>query len=97
MSGQPSGAIWKYDIPIDDDAHAYDIPDGAAIVHAGTTALTPTNCVSFWAFVLPGNARVSRSFRIVGTGHPINYGETYCRTVSHPDQVLVWHLIEVTP
>ena len=68
--------IWKYEIEIRDN-HVIDIPAHGEILHLGVQ----NEQVYIWVKVNPYNKGVKRTFRVCGTGHPIE--EREYETLSH--------------
>ncbi|QYC54980.1 hypothetical protein SEA_POPPER_63 [Arthrobacter phage Popper] len=93
--------IFKYEVPIDDAAHALLMPKHARIVHveAQTKTLSPSDYLgarcTFWAEVDadPGALAEMRTFQAFGTGQEIPEG-TYRGTVLIGP--LVFHLYEIS-
>ena len=87
-------AIWKYEVPIDGDWHDIEIPANGLIVHVGQQQVVDHVC--FWVHVTIDNTKVSRSFRVFGTGEHTEGISVHRGSVL--SGVLVWHLLEqVTP
>ncbi len=85
--------IYKYDVPVDDKLHEFDIPKGGRIVHIQSQS--GFDSVQFWAMVNPHAERVDvRRFLVVGTGH--DFGNTFYHVGSTVvlGGKLVWHLLE---
>lgn len=86
--------IHKFVVPVDDDVHDRQMPEGARIVHVDVQR--DIGEVKFWAEVDTGvDAMVTRSFTVYGTGSPILESMTYVGTVLVGGGRLVWHLYEV--
>ena len=49
-----------------------------------------------WALVDPKAPTETRSFRVVGTGHPIEEPGEFVGTAQMRGGLLVWHLFEIT-
>lgn len=89
--------VWKY--PIDTTAIADNqeikIPIGSKLVHTGLQEKT----ICLWFEVNPKEKLYdARSFRVYGTGHPIENG-SYIGTVIWPSITgtqFVWHIYETT-
>ena len=82
-----SRAIYKYEIPIDDQWHEFTMPLQARVVHIGAQQ---ADAVCAWAEVATGGDEiVKRSFRIFGTGHPIPSGAVHQGSVI--SGAFVWH------
>jgi hypothetical protein len=76
--------IFRYEVPVDDRWHAFELIGG--ILHVGARRL---DVVEFWALHAGTLAR-RREFRVFGTGQPLDDMGEYLGTVVHP--ALVWHL-----
>jgi hypothetical protein len=83
--------IFRYEVPVDDQPHSFVL----------TTMPMSVGCrdpriVEFWAINNDADEGRSRTFIVVGTGHPLperirgQWG-----TAVAPGGQLVWHLIEV--
>lgn len=89
--------IWKYEIPVDGGVHQRYIPAAAEIV--GVDSQTgQADRVEFWALVDDEVEKETRSFTVIGTGHPVPKG--FVRHLGHVIPAaaggqLVWHVIEV--
>lgn len=88
-------AIFKYELPIDDEWHQLVMPLPArvyhvAVNHMAVTAATQSS-VYLWAEVSPsGKKRGARLFRVFGTGQDIPEGAVYVGTTL--DGPFVWHV-----
>ena len=82
-------AIWKYILDIT-DAQCLDMPSGAKILCVQMQGKT----LCLWAVVDPAQPKVRHTFRVYGTGHPLddNHG-VYLGTVQVG--MLVFHVFEV--
>jgi hypothetical protein len=81
--------IWKYELPVQDKV-VVPMPQGAKVI----TAQPQRGAVTIWAEVDPEARRVARTFRIIGTGHPVDDGGLrYIGTVQAG--ILVWHVYEL--
>lgn len=84
--------VFRYEVPVDD--RWYDLPVWTDPISVGCRY---ADVVEFWA-VQPRAAMgepPTRSFRIIGTGHPAPEGAArHWGTVASPDGNLVWHLVE---
>lgn len=83
--------IWKFEFDIHDRI-TIQMPKGAKILHVECQDNMP--CI--WALVNADAPRETRSFRIVGTGHPIPdiADLRHVATFQMADGQLVWHLFE---
>lgn len=82
--------IWKYLINIIDDNQNIIMPTGARLVHVGQQH----EQIGLWFEVDPQEkCSVSRSFRVFGTGHPIENGSHIGTVVMIP---FVWHVYDTT-
>ena len=86
--------IWKYTVPVDDEAHTFEIPSlNHDVVHVGSTQ--GIEKVDFWVEVETDVRTISRSFTVVGTGHKVPKAGTVRGSVVVADGRLVWHLVEL--
>lgn len=55
--------------------------------------------LTMWALVNLESPKVSRAFKIYGTGHPIETAvpKMYIGTVQEPGSSFVWHIFELDP
>lgn len=84
-----SRAIFRYEVPVDDQWHEIDLTGPIVYV-----ALRDPSVVEFWAWHTDGPA-VTSEFRVFGTGHPLPAGPlTYRGSVVTAGGHLVWHLME---
>lgn len=79
--------IYRYEVPVDDEWHTVT---GCGPVLYVACRRTPV--VEFWA--MPTPEPHVRSFRVYGTGHPIDVPTTHVGTAIAPGGSLVWHLME---
>jgi len=92
--------VWKYNLSLTNE-QSVSMPDGAVVL----TVQEQRGVLTFWALVNPEARRVDRSFRIVGTGHPVDLPADQAPTLTlgwhYIDTVqmglLVWHVFEVHP
>lgn len=82
-------AIYRYEIPVDDQWHAIDLTGN--IVHVDSRDIY---IVELWAIHTDGPA-TRRGFRVYGTGHAIPDDVTHVGTTIAPGGHLVWHLMEL--
>lgn len=79
--------IWKFPLAMYDDGSAdVEMPADARVLHVGAQGRT----ICLWAMVSPDAERITRKFRVVGTGWPIAKMGRYIGTV-HVDGY-VWHV-----
>jgi hypothetical protein len=84
-----SRAIFKYEIPVDDQWHDVPTPLPAKIVHVACIGGFGT--VNVWAEVTPdGTETATRKMRVFGTGFDIPEGAVYVGTA--PAGPFVWHV-----
>lgn len=84
--------IWKYPVPIN-DYFELEMPQGAEIL----TVQMQYNEPQLWALVDKMAPRETRSFRLAGTGHPIDDPRLdYIGTVQMMEGQLVWHIFEIS-
>lgn len=84
--------IYKYEIPITDEVKV-QMPEGAIIL----SIQHQHGYIFAWALVNPDALTVERTFRIYGTGHPIQSdmgGLKFLATVQTHQGNLVWHIFE---
>ncbi len=85
-------SVWKYDIPVDDRNHSFQMPPGRPIMVGIQDRL---DVVQLWMEVDPETEkRNARRFQVFGTGQDIPRTATHVGSViAHPN--LVWHMFEV--
>lgn len=87
--------VHKISVPVNDQAVEFELSPDARILHVGCQSPDP-RWVSIWYEVQePILSKVTRRFRVFGTGHPIPLGAFYFGTAIVPGQALVWHVYEV--
>lgn len=85
--------IWKFEVPVLDRV-AVGMPKGARILSAQTQH--GTLCI--WAECESNNSPEIRTFRIVGTGHTLDFDldkSKYIATFQLYDGELVFHIYEI--
>lgn len=88
--------IYKYEVAFN-DVNLIDMPADSKIVHVGTTK---GDKIFIWAEAPVGEAKETRRFDVVGTGHIILRSDaTHLGTVAmSPNvwgEIFVWHVYEV--
>lgn len=88
--------VFKYVVPVDDMFHTFDIRTDRPVGHVAATG-NEIDRVTFWVetdenVVIP----FTRTFTVVGTGHPVTESWIYCGTTVAANGALVWHLYELT-
>lgn len=87
--------IWKFVVPVTDEAFSIFMPEGARIVHVGSNWDSSVGVVCFWAEARLDTANEERHFRVFGTGHKMPDNVGYVGSVILANGGLVWHLYEV--
>lgn len=90
---EEDGCIHRYQVPVDDKTHVFDLYGDPLHMAANPSG----GVVDFWApGESPGHAARTRSFIIVGTGHPVRTpgGARHWGT-ARSESGLVWHLLEI--
>ncbi len=84
--------IFKYTITANEPIKKFDLPLGAKVVEVGSQE---PGTLQFWVDSGIDNFLENeiRTFRIYGTGHPIDENDTYVGTAFDPP--FVWHLFEL--
>jgi hypothetical protein len=85
--------VWKFPIEYNDEIEV-KMPAGARLLHVAEQYDAP--CI--WALVDPSADRVTRRFRLAGTGHPINIPMNklvHVGTLLIRGGQLVFHLFEI--
>lgn len=84
--------IWKFPVPLQDVVEI-EMPQDAHILDVQTQQNAPV----IWALVWPDAVKVRRTFRVIGTGHPVERAEDleYIGTFQIHGGALVFHLFEV--
>lgn len=74
-----SRAVWKFEVPVDDQWHEIETPFPARVVHVDCQGGFGT--VQVWVEVTPSTSETSsRKLRAFGTGHAIPDGASYVGT-----------------
>ncbi len=82
-------AVWKYELPAAENT--VEMPHGATVL----TIAGQHNRVCLWARVNPAAKKETRTFHVVGTGHPeVAGGETYLGSAQIHDGHYVFHVFE---
>lgn len=87
--------IWKYEMIVDDYQN-FEIPKNGKVLSFQVQHGVP--CI--WVLVDPSQPKVTRYFKMAGTGHPISESiETmdFIGTLQMSGGVLIWHLFELHP
>lgn len=81
--------VWKYPLKVQDAAQNLMVPHGGKIVHVANQNNTPT----LWIEVNSNHVDEQRTFRMFGTGHPIEpaFWEHVGSCIITP---FVWHIYE---
>lgn len=87
-----TASVFKYPVAWGDLVRI-DMPESAQILSAQTQG--PYESLAIWALVDPNAPLIARTFRIAGTGHPIEEAVTFIDTVQLQDGSLVFHVFEV--
>lgn len=87
-----TSTIWKYEFDLrKGDRHSFTMPHGARPICIQMQG----ELICLWAEVDPRESFESRTFRIVGTGHPLPPQQrSYIGTVQAGP--FVWHIYEET-
>lgn len=81
--------VWKYVISPMNDVPDISTPEGAKLVHVGLHGKQ----IGLWFEVNPAEKHsIIRSFRVYGTGHPIEMGSHVGTVIMIP---FVWHVYEL--
>jgi hypothetical protein len=84
-------AMYRYEVPIDDEPHIFGLSHSPVAVAAQTSAYV----VEFWAEHTKDAPLADRAFQVFGTGHPLPDGAKWVGTCPRVEG-FVWHLYEVT-
>ncbi|MFD9564360.1 hypothetical protein [Streptomyces sp. NPDC059994] len=84
-----SSAIYRYEIPVDDQWHAVQL--SGDVIHV---ACRNPRAVELWGIHTDGPS-ATRGFRVFGTGQPLPGKVRHVGTAPTPDGQLVWHLLEL--
>lgn len=84
-------SVHKYQLSDYANQTLVNMPAGAEILRLAVQHSVPT----IWARVIPDAERVTRTFQIFGTGHPIPPGSKYIGTFDVGP--FVWHVFELLP
>jgi hypothetical protein len=86
-------AMFRYEVPIDDEAHKFRLRGNPVAVAMATSG----RAVEFWAEHDTSQSECDQAFRVYGTGHPLPADAEWVGTCPRTPDGLVWHLFEVTP
>lgn len=87
--------VFKYPIK-PDDYFEVSLPQGSQILTVDNQFENP----NIWALVDPEKPMVTRTFRLAGTGHPIDHTQGdlfYHGTIQLMGGALIFHLFELMP
>lgn len=86
--------IYKYPVHLD-DRFEIEMPEAAQILDVQVQQGKPV----MWALVYPEAPKVRRTFRLIGTGHPIEIEEwgrlAHLGTFQYANGTMVFHLFEL--
>lgn len=88
--------VLRYEVPVDDDWHDFELHPASDILHVESRK---AEAVELWILDRPWpGPKVTRSFRVFGTGHDVPPLAEYRGTAIPLDFPMVaWHLFEVAP
>lgn len=81
--------VWKYEFEVNDKVEI-DLPAGAQILCVNSQG--PLSMACIWALVDPSASTERVTFRVLGTGHPIQVEELRCYIGTWFAGPLVFHL-----
>jgi hypothetical protein len=86
--------IYKYPVEVDDE-FTIGLPEGARVLSVDTQHGEPV----MWALVDPTAPTTNRTFRVIGTGHPIEDAAelAFVGTFQMRGGSLIFHLFEKSP
>lgn len=87
--------ILRWEVPTDDEAHAYGLSSNPRKVAVGVHWHLGVHTVSFWVEDDDDAPRVERYFRVFATGQGLPDGARHWGTTERTPEGLVWHLYEV--
>ena len=90
-TGTGERKMFRYVVPVDDQAHEFTLTGSPVAV-----AAADIETVEFWAEYDEHGGRTDRTFRVFGTGHPLPAAAQWVGTCQRIAG-LVWHLYEVVP
>jgi hypothetical protein len=85
-------AIFRYEVPVDDEWHEFDLT--ADVLHV---AARRVDTVEFWSLNEQDQPAATSRFRVVGTGHSVDPNWVHRGTAIAPGGMLVWHLMQENP
>lgn len=86
--------VLRYEFPIDDEDHVFRTGAGP-ILHVDQK--DESHYISIWTEINGDEDLKARTFRVFGTGHPIDGPWSYVGTSVHHHTGLVWHVYEKLP
>ena len=86
-------AMFRYEVPIDDEAHKFRLRGNPVAVAMATSG----RAVEFWAEHDTSQSECDQAFRVYGTGHPLPGSAEWVGTCPRTASGMVWHLFEVKP
>lgn len=83
--------IFRYEVPVDGEAHTFDLDGNPLHVEA-----RGDDVVEFWAHRYDDRkSGITRAFQVFGTGHPVPDDARWFGTTARTPSGLVWHIFEV--
>lgn len=81
--------IWKFVVRLSEEPTFISMPKVSDIKHVDVQG----EDICFWAEVNPTSRKVTRTFKVHATGHPVDPYEEYLGSAQMPP--FVWHVYEV--
>lgn len=81
--------VWKFQVPIDGQAHSFQVPRSAELAHVG---MQTRGAVMVWLVVYTEAPIEEMKLRVFGTGQEIPEPWEHVGTVQ--DDEFVWHVFE---
>ena len=89
MSNPQTKTVWKF--PLAPGRGTIQLPLFSTILHVD---LDPDNAICLWAEVFPDNAKRTRTFDVLGTGHAVPSNAKHVGSVR--DAPFMWHVYSIT-
>jgi hypothetical protein len=88
-------AVWRFEVPVDDDAHVLELPTHFGVHPPLHVAARDARFVEFWIEAIEDYGTLSRHvLQVFGTGHDLPENAEWRGTAVAP-YGLVWHLYQL--
>jgi len=92
-------AMWKFQVPVDNKAHEFEVPRGSQAVSCGIGPASRIGHVAVWVAVPVDEAETEKVFlQAVATGEEFEdtLFDSYVGTAMDPERNFVYHVVVMT-